>query len=61
MTDEVVKELYRSRWRRAREPLGLVDPGRDDFATGGLGRLCAAPYSSFACLARRPRSEPARI
>ena len=37
MTDEVVKELYRSRWRRARETLGLVDPGQDDFATGGLG------------------------
>ena len=38
MTDEVVKELYRSRWRRARETLGLVDPGQDGFATGGLGR-----------------------
>jgi hypothetical protein len=37
MTDEVVKELYRSRWRRARETLGLVDPGQDGFATGGLG------------------------
>jgi hypothetical protein len=41
MTDEVVKELYRSRWRRARETLGLVDPGQDGFATGGLGRHVA--------------------
>jgi hypothetical protein len=37
VTDEVVKELYRTRWRRAREALGLVDPERDSFATGGLG------------------------
>jgi hypothetical protein len=38
MMDEVVKEIYRTRWRRARGTLGLVDPGQDGFATGGLGR-----------------------
>ena len=37
MTDEVLKELYRSRWRRARETLGIVNPGQNGFATGGLG------------------------
>jgi hypothetical protein len=37
MTDEALKELYRSRWRRARETLGILDPGQGGFATGGLG------------------------
>lgn len=38
MTDEALRELHRTRWRRAREALKLLDPQSDDFATGGLGR-----------------------
>lgn len=38
MTDKALRELHRTRWRRAREALKLVDPQNKDFATGGLGR-----------------------
>lgn len=36
--DEIAREMCRTRWRRARESLNLIDVGRDDFGTGGLGR-----------------------
>lgn len=31
-------DIHRARWRRAREALGFVNPEREDFGTGGLGR-----------------------
>lgn len=31
-------EMQRAVWRRARQPLRLLDPDSDDFATGGLAR-----------------------
>lgn len=46
MTEEVLKDLYRGRWRRAREALGIVtvgerlNPGREG-ATGGLLFYCS--------------------
>jgi hypothetical protein len=38
MMDEALKELYRGRWRRARETLRIVDPGQNGFARSLPGR-----------------------
>lgn len=38
MTDDAVREIYRSRWRREREKLGFIDIRQPGFATGGLGQ-----------------------
>lgn len=41
--DVVQHELLRARWRRARQPLLLLDPYADGFATGGLVRRVDEP------------------
>lgn len=47
MTESLIeRELLRARWRRAREPLNLLDPTTEDFATGALG----ARFDTDACV-----------
>lgn len=37
------QEMLRARWRRARQPLLLLDPHADNFANGGLARRVTEP------------------
>jgi hypothetical protein len=51
-------ELYRSRWRRARESLRLLNPFDEAFATGGFGsRLVSGAVALFTILPADPEAQ----
>lgn len=54
MTAPELLELHRTRWRRAREDLDLVDPTADGFGTGGLARHAPDAHVRFLVLPREP-------
>lgn len=57
MSDEAIRELFRTRWRRTREALKLVDPQREDFASGGLGRCVEHLTARLVILPRDPEQD----
>jgi hypothetical protein len=57
--DVVEHEITRTRWRRARQPLLLLDPEADGFATGGLARRVRE--SSVRLLILPPDPEDIRV
>ena len=57
--DMVEHEMLRARWRRTRQPLLLLDPQADSFATGGLARRVKEP--SVRLLVLPPDPEDMRV
>src|SRR6266540_7077235 len=43
-------DLYRARWRRARDPLRLIDPRAEDFMLGGLAERLSQPTARLLVL-----------
>lgn len=57
--DTVEHEMMRARWRRARQPLLLLDPHVDGFATGQLASRVGEP--SVRLLVLPPDPEDVRV
>jgi hypothetical protein len=57
VTDDAIREIRRSRWRREREKLGLADVHQQEFAKGGLGQYVPNLSLRLVILAVDPECE----
>ncbi len=57
MTNDAIREIYRSRWRREREKLVFIDGRQPNFANGGLGRYVPNLTIRLVILSADPERE----